>query len=118
MYNSDQSFQSIQRNFAKLQGAYWQSPDFQTQLLANPKELLIANGIPMPETGRVNIVVNNATTAYLIIPQVPGNLSPDQISTICAEGTFGTAGSLGTLGTVCGTAYTFGSAGTFGSASL
>jgi len=118
MYNSDQSAQAMQRNFAKVQCSYWLDPNFKTQLLASPAEMLIANGIVVPESATVNILVNTATTAYLIIPEKPANLSSDQIATLSAEGTFGTAGTVGTAGTFCGTAATFGSLGTFGCASL
>jgi hypothetical protein len=118
MYNPNQTVQELQRNFAKVQSAYWLDPNFAKQLLASPAEMLAANGIPFPESATVNIVINSATTAYLIIPAMPANLSPDQIATLSAAGTFGTAGTVGTAGTICGCAATFGSLGTFGCAGI
>ncbi|MFT6282708.1 MAG: hypothetical protein ACJA0U_002846 [Salibacteraceae bacterium] len=97
---------------------YWMSREFRKEIVANPKEVLISNGIDVSSKEKVQIVENTDEVVHFIIPEKPANLSNADMELLAASGTFGTAGSLACAGSFCGSLGSFGSAGTFGCSSL
>jgi hypothetical protein len=48
----------------------WQDPDYRSQIFADPKAVLIAEGFPIPDTAAVKILENSLTHLYLAIPSM------------------------------------------------
>jgi hypothetical protein len=47
-----------------------QDPDYKAQLLQEPKAVLIAEGLPIPESATVTLLENSPEQLYLVLPQV------------------------------------------------
>ena len=117
-FKNEEDIRVLQKSYAKVQSLFWSDQAFRRELEKNPKAAIQEQGIPVGEVEKVELLVNDATNHYLVIPSMPANLAQSDINHIMAAGTLGTAGSVGSAGTVCGTAATFGSLGTFGCAEL
>ncbi len=48
----------------------WQDPDYKTQLLTNPKQVLIDAGFQISDTIKVNVLENDPEHLYLVIPNL------------------------------------------------
>jgi hypothetical protein len=48
----------------------WQDPDYKTRLYTDPKAVLIAEGIKIPELATVKVLENNLENLYLVIPTI------------------------------------------------
>ncbi len=47
-----------------------QDPNYKAQLLQEPKAVLIAEGLPIPESATVTVLENSSEQLYLVLPQV------------------------------------------------
>jgi hypothetical protein len=47
-----------------------QDPDYKAQLLQEPKAVLIAEGLPIPESANVTLLENSPEQLYLVLPHV------------------------------------------------
>jgi Nitrile hydratase, alpha chain len=48
----------------------WQDPDYKARLCAEPKAVLIAEGVKIPELATVKVLENNSENLYLVIPTI------------------------------------------------
>ncbi len=61
----------------------WTDDAFKQELMANPTEVLKAQGIAIPEGTDVRVVENTESTIYLILPARPsGELSDEQLTQV------------------------------------
>jgi hypothetical protein len=47
-----------------------QDPNYKAQLLQEPKAVLIAEGLPIPESAKVTLLENSPEQLYLVLPHV------------------------------------------------
>jgi len=68
----------------------WADEGFKKELLSNPKDVLIKEGIvsSLPEGFEINVVEESAKSLYLVIPLNPENL-PDEALDMVAGGGYG-----------------------------
>ncbi len=64
----------------------WTDEGFKQRLLANPTEVLRAEGVPVPEGDEVRIVENTDRLTYLTLPARPDNLSDEQLDAVAGGG--------------------------------
>ena len=117
-FQNEEDIRVLQKSYAKVQSLFWSDQAFRAQLEQDPKAAIQGLEIPVGDVETIELLVNDGTNHYLVLPTMPANLAQSDINHIMAAGTLGTAGSVGSAGTVCGTAATFGSLGTFGCAEL
>lgn len=116
--NCSQQIIEIQKNFARMQSAFWMDKTFRNQLSINPKKTMIENGLFVSANVDVQLYVNTDTASHFVIPEKPKNIGHIGLEGVAAAGTFGTGGTIACAGSFCGSLGTFGSVGTFGCSDL
>ena len=74
------------RAIGRIVARAWTDDAFKQQLIANPTEVLKAQGVAIPEGVDVRVVENTESTIYLILPARPGGEISDEQLTEVAGG--------------------------------
>lgn len=70
------------KKISKIIAKAWSDANFKAKLLANPAEILQAEGIEVPAGVKVNAVENTNEQFFLVIPKAPGELSDEQLGSV------------------------------------
>jgi hypothetical protein len=76
--STKESIDTVARNkqHAKILARAWADPDFQQQLMANPKEIFRAEGIEVPDEVKLNVLVDNPEHINLVLSDQPRAARP------------------------------------------
>ncbi len=68
--------------YSRVVAKAWSDEGFKQRLLANPTEVLRAEGVPIPEGNEVRVVENTDRLTYLPLPARPDTLSDEQLDQV------------------------------------
>jgi hypothetical protein len=74
--------EEIQKAWGKVVARAWSDEAFKKQLLANPIEVLKANGVDLPPEVAVKVVEDSAKVIHLILPNKPTDLSDEELDQV------------------------------------
>lgn len=112
--------QDYAKQYGKVMARAWGDSAFKAKLLANPTDVLRANGVQIPTGMEVRLYENSEKVVYLPMMKKPTDtLSDEQLEQVAGGTTAGTAGTLSTffclpIGSSLSTAASAGTAGTAG----
>lgn len=66
----------LNKKYAKLIARAWSDESFKKELLADPRTVLAAHGITVPEGVNLQVLEEKENTRYLILPAVPDGFPP------------------------------------------
>ncbi len=68
--------------YGRVVAKAWTDEGFKQRLLANPTEVLRAEGVPIPEGNEVRVVENTDRLTYFPLPARQGDLSDEQLDAV------------------------------------
>ncbi|MBT9099088.1 NHLP leader peptide family RiPP precursor [Methylovulum psychrotolerans] len=76
------------QQYSQIVAKCWADAAFKAQLIADPKAVLVAEGIAVPEGIELRVLENTATTVNLVLPPPPaeGELSDEDLGTVTGGG--------------------------------
>lgn len=74
-----------QRAWQKTIAKAWADPAFKRKLIADPREILVAEGVHLSPAATIKVVENTATVTHLVLPPPPdGDLSEAELEKVAA----------------------------------
>ena len=74
--------EEMNKKMGQIIAKAWSDAEFKARLLANPAEILQAEGIEVPAGVKVNAVENTNEQFFLVIPNKPDELSDEQLDNV------------------------------------
>jgi hypothetical protein len=68
-----------ERKYAKLIARVWSDESFKEKLVSDPRTVLAAEGLPVPDGVEVTIVEQTEQRLYLIIPMRPDGITVEEV---------------------------------------
>ena len=73
----------FKKAYGKVVAKAWADEDFKAKLLADPKTVLKANGLAIPQDVELRVVENTDKVVYLILPPEPAEqLSEEELERV------------------------------------
>jgi hypothetical protein len=69
----------LNKKYAKLIARAWSDESFKKELLADPRTVLAAHGITVPEGVNIQVLEEKENVRYLILPAVPDGYPPAEL---------------------------------------
>ena len=74
--------EQFQKAWGKLVAKAWSDPLFKKRLLTDPAAVLKENGIDVPPDVVVRVVEDSAKICHLILPELPAELSDEELQQV------------------------------------
>ena len=112
---SQSSPEAVNRTVADVIARATTDEDFRAALVADPRGVLVAAGVELPDGLEVRVLENSAAHTHFVLPSA-GELGDEILAGAAGGSTVGSASSIGTASTLMSCVGCGSSAGTAGSA--
>lgn len=85
------------QQYSQIVAKCWADAEFKARLIADPKTILTAEGIEVPEGEELRVVENTPGVTYLVLPSPPseGELDDDRLGVLAGgDATYTSCGHL------------------------
>jgi hypothetical protein len=83
---AQESRQEQAKRYGQVVARAWQDEAFKQRLLRDPRGVLQEHGVSVPAGSQVRLVENTDQVVHLVLPQRPGDLSPEQLDEVAGGG--------------------------------